>query len=298
MRLSAIAEELITRGQEVIFVGNFSEISWLSLRIRSLRFSQTFFSTESFIPDHNTDVLILDSYIVPIHHEFIERRKWKAIVAVVDELTPLYLADLFIHPGLSLEWRSNSTAKVISGPRYIPFRKAIQKNMTLEAKKEVLEVLVIGGGTDSFNFVRAICEVLANIKGNMRAHILTNDPFLAMLDSRFTAIPIGSELDILASTSELVFTTASTTSLEFVAREVAIGVGCAVDNQEKYYETLSSAGVASPIGRFVAGKWELDHSQIVQLTTCVELRETLRSNCAELIDLDGASRIADEIMKL
>ena len=121
---------------------------------------------------------------------------------------------------------------------------------------------------------------------------------LGNLDSRFTVVPIASELDDYARNAHLVFTTASKTSLEFIAREVAVGIGCAVDNQEEYYESLSTFGVAAPIGRFVAGHWQIDHTKIAELVHSGGVREDLRKNCAGIIDLGSAGRIVDEILKL
>ena len=298
MRSTAIAEELITRGKEVVFVGEFSDVPWLALRINTLGFSAIFNDAASFIANSKTDVLILDSYTLSIDDEFIQQRNWKAVVTIIDEFTPGYLADLMIHPGLSVDWKPVSGTKVLAGPNYIPFRKTIKKNNASEHNIGVLEILVTGGGTDTFNFVEAICTALKKITYDYRAHIFTNNFELAELDSRFAVVPIGSELDVFAKSAMLIFTTASTTSLEFVAREVAVGIGCAVNNQEAYYETLSSAGVAYPIGRFIQSNWEINEKNVVQLVQSSELRESLRNNCANLIDLEGASRIADEILNL
>ena len=125
-----------------------------------------------------------------------------------------------------------------------------------------------------------------------------NDKELSNIDSRFTVVSIGSQLHDYAKNADFVFTTASTTSLEFIAREVAVGIGCAVDNQEEYYESLSAFGVAAPIGRFVEGDWQIDHTKIAELVHSGGIREGLRRNCSGLIDLGGAGRIADEISKL
>lgn len=298
MRSSAIAEELISRGEEVFFIGEFTDVPWLALRINGLGFSQILRSQNSFISDPKTDVLILDSYIVPINDEFIQQRNWKGVVAIVDKFTPGYNANLKIHPGLSDDWMPAINSKVLAGPRYIPFRKSITKNRSFTTEKVALEILITGGGTDSVNFVGAVCQALKNIQGNFHAHVFTSNNSLAQLDSRFTTVPIGPELDSHAASAELVFTTASTTSLEFIAREVAVGIGCAADNQEEYYETLSSAGVASPIGRFIGGIWEINQSKITELVHSKELRASLQQKCAGLIDLEGAPRIVDEILKL
>ena len=119
-----------------------------------------------------------------------------------------------------------------------------------------------------------------------------------VLDSRFTVVPFGPELDEKAKTADLVFTTASTSSLEFIARGIPIGVGCAVKNQEQCYESLCNMNIASPIGRYLNGKWQIDLTKIKELINNSNLRKELSLSCSNLIDLDGAKRIADEVIKL
>ena len=298
MRSSAIAEELIARGEDVVFVGQISEIPWLVFRINSLSFSEIYSGTREFVSNPEKDILILDSYVVPTYESFIQPGKWRAVVTIADELTPAYEADLIIHPGLSSHLAARDGAKVLAGPRYIPFRRAIQKSERSKDWKSLLEIIVVGGGTDLFGFVSAVCEKLKGVAGAFHAYIFTNDNEVGNIDSRFTVVSIGSQLDDYAKNVDLVFTTASTTSLEFIAREVAVGIGCAVDNQEEYYESLSAFGVAAPIGRFVEGDWQIDHTKIAELVHSGGIREELRRNCSGLIDLGGAGRIADEIAKL
>ena len=72
MRSSAIAEELIARGEIVIFVGQISNVPWLAQRINNLGFSQILSSPESFMSNPITYVLILDSYIVTVEEIFIQ----------------------------------------------------------------------------------------------------------------------------------------------------------------------------------------------------------------------------------
>ena len=118
------------------------------------------------------------------------------------------------------------------------------------------------------------------------------------MDPRFTVVQIGFQLDLEASDADLVFTTASTTSLEFLAREIPVGLGCAVDNQQEYYESLVGAKVAMPVGEFREGKWKLDHAKMADLINSGELRKALEKKSAGLLDLKGAERIVDEILKL
>ncbi len=298
MRSSAIAEELIVRGEEVIFVGDTSEIPWLTLRIGGLGFSQVLESSREFTTNPETDILILDSYTLSVEDEFIQKNKWRRIVAIVDESTPAYEADLIIHPSLSENRRTKLDSKLLTGPKYIPFRKSIKKKNSPKKDDDVLVVLVVGGGTDAFNFVEAVCIELKDIKFQFTAKIFSSNELLLQLDSRFTHVPIGSQLDVWANTADLVFSTASTTCLEFIAREIPVGIGCAVDNQEEYYESLSLAGVAMPIGQFRVDKWDLDKPKMEELINSRELREALKQKSAGLVDLKGAERIVDEILKL
>lgn len=298
MRSSAVAEELIARGREVIFIGAISDVPWVASRIMSLGFSEIRESSNAFVSDPGSDVLILDSYTLPIDDEFIQQKHWRRIVAISDDLTPTYQADLIIHPGISEEWKPNRAVKFLTGPKYIPFRKSIKEKPKNLSIKENIKILVVGGGTDPFNFAEEICLVLKNIQGQFHVIIFSNNHLLAQIDSRFTVVQIGLQLDVEASDADLVFTTASTTSLEFIAREIPVGLGCAVNNQQEYYESLTAAEVAIPVGEFSEGRWRLNHAKMEDLINSGELRKILEQKSSGLLDLKGAERIVDEILKL
>ena len=298
MRLTAIAEELIKRDKTVVFVGRFTEIPWLALRIFGMGFSQILQSSTEYSSNALTDVLILDSYCLPIEDPFIEPNKWRGIVIISDELTPKYNADLVIRPGIDQDLDPEFHGTWLSGPKFIPLRKSITKLRSITTEDESLEILVVGGGTDPFNFAHAISRSLLGFQGQFRARFFTNDPSLAKFDTRFTCIPIGPNLDMFANSAQLVFTTASTTSLEFIAREAAVGIACAVDNQQRYYNSLVKAGVAVPIGHYSQGYWQLNELNMIEMINSAELREKLRKKSSGIIDLKGTIRIVDEILKL
>jgi spore coat polysaccharide biosynthesis predicted glycosyltransferase SpsG len=75
MRSSAVAEELIARGREVIFIGAISDVPWLASRINCLGFSQILHKPEAIISDPSREVLILDSYTIFVDDEFIQSNK-------------------------------------------------------------------------------------------------------------------------------------------------------------------------------------------------------------------------------
>jgi len=297
MRSSAIAEEAIARGIPSLFVGKISELDWVSERIRGLGFLQILENTSEFMPDKNEDILIIDSYEIPANDVFVQLQNWSKVVSIFDELTPGYSCDLRIHPGLTKTWPEPFSGRTLSGPKFVPLRKSI-KNSTKHTPEGTLEALIVGGGSDIYGFVPAVVKVLTKLTQDFHVTIFSNSHLGMDLDERFSVSEVGLNLDIVANTVDLVFTTASTTSLEFLARGSAVAIGCAVDNQELYYKELSGGNYAAPIGEFLNNEWHLDAELIQELFRLETLRSTLKGNSANLIDLNGAIRIVDEILKL
>ena len=297
MRSSAIAEEAIARGIPSFFVGKISDLTWVSERIRGLGFIQVLENSSEFIPDENEDILIIDSYEIPTDDEFVQLRNWSKVVSIFDELTPNFSCDLRIHPGLTKAWLDPFSGRTLSGPKFVPLRKSI-KNSSVHNPEGTLEVLVVGGGSDAYGFVPAVVNVLTKLTQDFHATIFTNSFSGMDLDKRFSVFEVGLNLDLIANTVDLVFTTASTTSLEFLARGSTVAIGCAVDNQELYYKELSDGNYASPIGKFSKDSWVLDNELIEGLINSETLRTNLKANSVNLIDLNGAKRIVDEILKL
>jgi len=297
MRSSAIAEEVIARGIPAIFVGKISDLPWVKNRISNLGFHAVIEDSDLFVSNPSTDILILDSYEIPLGTNFIQPDNWRAVVNIFDELTPLFKSRLRIHPGLTKLWPVSMETKTLSGPEYIPLRKSIKKS-EFRIENDCPKIIVVGGGSDINGFVSAVSKSLFRCKEIFQASIFASEDLNFALDERFSVVPIGDTLDEFASRSDLVFTTASTTSLEFIARGCAVAVGCAVDNQSLYYKELNRGGFAAPIGEFLNSTWSLDEVMIRNLVNSDLLRARLRNTSTGLIDMRGATRIVDEILRL
>ena len=76
MRVSAIAEELINRNLDVIFVGDIKGLPWVQQRIVSLGFSEVHPDSSTFSANQESDVLILDSYVIDPGDAFVVQKKW------------------------------------------------------------------------------------------------------------------------------------------------------------------------------------------------------------------------------
>lgn len=297
MRLSAIAEEAISQGIETVFLGRISNVDWLQSRIAVLGFSQICLP-EDFSPDSESDFLILDSYHVQVNDSLINGGNWKKVVAITDELTPIYQADTYIHPGFDSSWFQGDKSKLFSGPRYFPLRKSIDKvNATLQ--EDIKKILIFGGGTDPFGFALSLSKVLTNVREYETAVFFTDSEEVRKLDHRFSVEPFGASLDLRIDESDLVLTTASTSSLEVLARGLPIGVACATENQISYHKSLIANGFATDIGfRKSQCSWEFNPSNLAKLINDSSFRMAQVYKSKGVIDTLGASRCLEVILAL
>lgn len=294
MRSSVLAEEAISRGYETIFVGAISDLDWVSSRIINLGFSSIFHEDKDYVGNPLTDILILDSYEIPESSPFISKDNWKYIFSIADAITPKYKSDATLLPSLEVQGNPTLGLKVLSGPDYILTRTGIAKTRRIESEHGPLSVMAVGGGSDPYGFVKEITQVISDLGIVVELHCFTDEELPQSETVKICKHPIGTKFDYWASEVDLVFTTASTTSMEFIAREVPIGVVCAVDNQRDYYDQLGKLGFVSQIGVLeTSGEWRFNLKEIVDLLSDSGKRAGLRNATKGLIDLKGATRVID-----
>lgn len=293
MRSSALAEELIEQGEEVIFVGKVSEITWVYERIVHLGFSETYSDSSDFIANPNSDVLILDSYHLTPEDQFVAQHNWYRIIVIADELTPDYACDLRIHPGLDADWVGKSKYPILSGPKFIPLRKSLKQGVHKKNSYiNDLQIAVVAGGSDPFNLIEQLAKILEDLDGSFNVFLFSNDSKLRSNDSRLHFVPIGREMEVITEHCDLVITTASTSCLEFLARGFPIGVIRLLDNQDQYFTVLGAMGIAVQLGfRSDEGNWNIDVSLLAELIHSEKLREKLIQKSSDLIDFEGSKRI-------
>lgn len=294
MRSSVLAEEAISRGHQTIFVGVISDLDWVSARLSNLGFSSIVKEEGDFVANPITDILILDSYEICVDSPFISSANWKYILTIADALTPKYKSDATLVPGLHANMDVTVGSKVLTGPDFILTRVGITKSRRTESEYGLLRVMVAGGGSDPFGFVKELARVIRDLDMSLELHCFTNEELSGSEMVKIYRHPIGPEFDFWANEVDLVFTTASTTSMEFIAREVPTGVVCVVDNQRDYYEQLGMLGYVSQIGVLeTSGEWRFNLKEIVDLLSDSGKRAGLRNATKGLIDFKGASRVID-----
>jgi len=296
MRLSSIIEESISRGISTHFIGMINEMLWVRERLENISNLHFVDSSINFISNNVSDVLLLDSYTLDVNDPFLEANRWKSVVTIVDDLTPLYKSNLRIHPGLSTNWPADMN--ILCGPRFIPIRRNLN-NLERKTESEILRIVIVGGGTDLFGFGLSVAQTLRNLELDYEAIVfLKSENSLPFEDPRFEFQEIGNSLDLLTQGADLILTTASTTCLEFIALEKAIGVLCGIENQLDYYKRITEIGLAAPLGRYEAGAWSVDSHLLSKLIVDETFRKDLQARTVGFIDGKGCQRILDEILKL
>ncbi|WP_125932718.1 hypothetical protein [Candidatus Planktophila dulcis] len=244
--------------------------------------------------DAETDVLVLDSYSIPVSDAFIAKTNWRFAMSICDQVSPKYAVDIELRPGLEKPGEIPATPIVLSGAEHILIRKGIVKSIQMKHEGGITRVLVVGGGSDPFGYVPAVAEVIRSLKFNLEVHLFTNEEIHTKFFEGVVFHPIGTELDLIAREVDVVLTTASTSSLEFIAREIPTGMVCAMGNQEDYFEQLGRLGYATQIGvRTLAEGWEFNVEAIKDLLGSQEKRNALKQAVSGLIDLKGAERVID-----
>ena len=271
MRSSVIAEELIDRGYEVYFVGNLDEIPWVREYISNLGFKGLFKPEDQFQINQKTDTLILDSYEISISDPFIQPKNWRKILVLVDDTTPSYIGDIYIHAGAETSWKkpiSESMSVFLHGLEYLLIRKSLRnfKNKKIVKTSKEKFILISAGGSDPFDFSQNLVNKLTRLGPNFHAYILGTEFELPRMDDRFKFIKFGKEYEELLDHIDYVFTTAGTSSWEFHFLEIPIALACAVQNQERNYRYQISKAISWDLGyRHSSGSWKINETILEDL---------------------------------
>ena len=95
LRSSAITEELIAVGKDLIFVDQITGLTWVKQRTASLGFTHVSTDSNGFKSNPDSDVFILDSYEIDKSDAFIAQQNRYRVIAIVDEMTPILLSIVF-----------------------------------------------------------------------------------------------------------------------------------------------------------------------------------------------------------
>jgi spore coat polysaccharide biosynthesis predicted glycosyltransferase SpsG len=297
MRSSVIAEELIDRGYEVYFVGNLDEIPWVREYVSNLGFKGICKPEEQFLTNQITDILILDSYDISITDPFIQPKNWNKILVLVDDTTPTYIGDLYIHPGPETSWTKpepQSTSLFLFGLEYLLIRKSLReyKHAFVKNDDNETKILITAGGSDPFAFSQNLVKLLSESIFAFHAFVLAPDFQLPNQDPRFELIQLGNEYERLLGAIDFVFTTAGTSSWEYHFLGIPVALASAVENQNRNYLYQIRKGISWDLGfRDLEGEWQLKGSLFNRLLPVNDSIKFKANRSFEVLDGEGANRI-------
>ena len=303
MRSSVIAEELIDRGHEVYFVGNLDEIPWVGEYISKLGFKTIYKPSDQFVINQRTDTLILDSYEISINDSFIQPKNWRNILVLVDDATPSYAGNIYIHTGAETSWRkpdSLSSSIFLVGLEYLLIRKSLRKlkGMDIQNKNQRMQILISAGGSDPFGFSENLVKILSESTSIFHAYVLAPDFELPIEDSRFQLIRLGEKYESLLSVIDLVFTTAGTSSWEYLFLGIPTAVGCAAKNQQTNYQYLVNNSLAIDIGMLDSrNNWNINKSILSDISIYAIYESKLNTSNAENLGLTGYQKVTEILLK-
>lgn len=303
MRCVAVAEVLDHLGFSTTFVGTTSQISWLEKRIDAIAGAVRVSSERDFNIREGRDVLVLDSYSINPNSEFICDVSWIARVAFVDNATPAYLADIYIHPGPNFGWklpRKASNACVLQGTDYIPIRKSISElhyEYPTSLPRNV--VTVVAGGTDPTNFIEGIIPVLSALQEDFEVRVFTSCDSLSFTDSRFIKYSPQTNLETSLIESNIVITTGGTTSWEIASLGIPMGIAEAVENQKPNYLFFTENNLAIGIGSYSDNlkRWKFDNFKVEELIVTGKLHSQMIQNQLALQVRKGSENIALDLIE-
>jgi len=298
MRISVLAEEAISRGISTVFVGHIHGLDWVNQRILNLGFDSISKDFNDLEINPSADVLLLDSYTLEVNSPYIQMCKWLGVISISDKVTPSFNANLRLIPSLTERDSLVDGVVTLSGAKYILTRSTITKKRAGFASSTGNKVLVVGGGSDPFGFCKMMAEILDSVTYPLEVHFFTGEIFQSKGTHNFVLHAFGQELDDIANDFDFVLTTASTSSFEFIAREIPTAVVCVVDNQREYYDQLGVLGLAVQIGlRNKDQTWDIDIAVLNEFLQDGDLKERLRHRMFNFIDLKGAARVLDQIIE-
>jgi len=298
MRCASLIETAVGLDIPCTFIGDLGDSNWLKEVI--LNSGALYLNSISELESPNADdILIIDSYENSIHEE-AQPRSWKYIVNISDGLPFRLDCDLIIYPNLGETYIGGLKPKIVSGKGFIPFRSSIKKITRPQLANPISKLVVFGGGTDVFEFGYEIARALTKIPFFDSAKFFSSDKHrIENLDSRFSVLEIGRDLDEILNEADLVVTTSSTSSLEVIARELPLAVLSAVGNQESNFKYISSKGIGLGVGhRTGKGLWDIDLDLLTRLLTDFDLRLQIAHNQKNYLSLNGSENIIRKILEL
>lgn len=320
MRCIAMAQELISRGEQVMFfLAQEKETKRLQEKGIPYRILDTDWRQmeaelpvlKRIIAEEKLSFLVVDSYQAT--HHYLETLEQQVPVLYVDDMAAeTYDISLALHYGDWLEdgcylgSYSGTRTKALAGMQYVPLRKEFYP----APEEPEQAVLITTGGTDPYHISRMLVERMCREAdfGQTDIHIVAGsmnrdmDIFqkLARENSRIHLHHNVSNMGNLMRQCSAAVSAGGTTLFELCACRIPSVCFSFADNQAEFTRQMGEHGVmlyAGDARENPENTAEMIMGQIRRIFKEGSLREKLAERMGSLVDGKGTERIAEAIVR-
>lgn len=323
MRCLAIAEELTRMGEMPLFISSdefpSSLIRQKGYEFVSLGSDWKYIEGETgklqtVIDKHHIGMLLVDSYYVS--KEYFEKIHTFTKTMYIDDLgKDVYNVDVVVcyanyYKELGLEERYPSEVKLLLGTKYTPLRSAFSNLPPKEISPELKRLLVLSGGTDPYNFLWKLSEVIMEsrlyeileeidiICGRYYKRYVELTGKLAG-KRKFRIYKAVEDIEKYMQSADVAVTSAGVTSYELCAVGVPAITYVMADNQQKNAESFYKDGIMDCAGDL---RYDSVLKKIIKMLDGRYKDFSYRDKISEVmrkkVDGKGAWRIANETCTL
>lgn len=337
MRCLSVADALVKRGEEVLFVtADDTPVPLLTKKGIPYRVLHTDYADmeaelpelwnalselpqgpgvpEAALPQKNTSILV-DSYYVT--EKYLAALKKRITTIYMDDIYAFsYPVDMLINYniyGEEMGYEKDAAfadTKLLLGANYVPLRKEFS---AAEQQRTAADggILITTGGSDSFNLAgQLLMEAMKYdalkekeyhvVSGSLNPHIGELQALAEKHENIHIHCNVTNMAELMAE-SEVALSAGGSTLYELCAMGVPVIAFSFAENQERLVQTFVKRGIAQYGGNYRTDGNKMIQNTIAGIETLLEdenLRTEYREKARTLVDGKGADRIAEAIQVL
>lgn len=337
MRCLSVADALVKRGEEVLFVtADDTPVPLLTKKGIPYRVLHTDYadmeaelpelwevlrelpqgaeSPEAALAQKNTSILV-DSYYVT--EKYLAALKKRITTIYMDDIYAFsYPVDMLINYniyGEEMGYEKDAAfadTKLLLGTEYVPLREEFS---AAEQQRTAADggILITTGGSDSFNLAgQLLMETMKYdalkekeyhvVSGSLNPHIGEQQALAQKHENIHIHCNVTNMAELMAE-SEVALSAGGSTLYELCAMGVPVIAFSFAENQERLVQTFVKRGIAQYGGNYRTDGNKMIQNTIAGLETLLEdenLQTEYREKARTLVDGKGADRIAEAIQAL
>jgi spore coat polysaccharide biosynthesis predicted glycosyltransferase SpsG len=307
-RSFALAEVFALNGWEVTFSGVFEAPKWIFELLNKIKNVIIENPTKIIQQDKDYEVIVFDSYNFDSGEISTLRKSGTLIVYVIDDISPIMNADVYVST-LTREYLPQfiDRGKFLFGVEYALIRKEIIINKlrnirTLDVFNQRKTLGLFSGGSAKKEFLEIMLNQLIPELNGWNIKIFSEHMDLKNYISHDVKLEIISpKPDFYCELNDinLVVSSASVSSWEFLSMDIPLAVYGIYQNQKSAYEFIVGGGYAEGLG-FVENynDFVLNKVNLRKAVDKISNSKVSQFQNRKLVDGNGPTRVYDEIIKL